>query len=140
MATEQTYDEIVRENEDLLLRNSELELENSILRENREHLPVPVQPLSPNPVPPKPVPPPPPPKDDEEVEDDLGSKVDVQLDFRGGARIVKVKTDRGKLMYTVSFLSNPDGTFLVKVWKFGNLMVPVEIVRMEYGEDQKSDA
>ena len=43
-------------------------------------------------------------------------------------------------MYTVSFLANPDGTFLVKVWKFGNLVVPVEIVRREYGEDQKEDA
>ena len=145
MATEQTYDEIVRENEDLLLRNSELELENSILRENQEHFPVPVQPPSSKPVPPKPVPPPPPPpppspKDDEEIEDDLGSKVNVQLDFSEGAKIVKVKTDRGKLMYTVSFLANPDGTFIVKVWKFGNLMVPVEIVRREYGEDQKEDA
>lgn len=146
MATEQTYDEIVRENEDLLLRNSELELENSILRENREHFPVPVQPPfskpvpPPSPPPPPPPPPPPSPKDEEEIEDDLGSKVNVQLDLSEGAKIVKVKTDRGKLMYTVSFLANPDGTFIVKVWKFGNLVVPVEIVRREYGEDRKEDA
>ena len=142
MATEQTYDEIVRENEDLLLRNSELELENSILMENREHLPVPVQPPSPKPVPPKPVPPlpPPSPKDDEEVEDDLGSKVNIQLDFSQGAKIVKIKTDKAKLMYTVSFIASPDQTLIVKVWKFGNLEFPVEIVRNVFSLEEKDRA
>lgn len=138
MAEEQTYEEVVRENEDLLLRNSELELENSILKETRGRPPVPPPPRPPAPPPP-PDPPHRPEKKDQE-EDDLGSRVNVQLDFQSGARIVKVKTDRGKLMYTVSFLANPDGTFLVKVWKFGNLMVPVEIVREEFGSEGKECA
>ena len=104
-----------------------------------------VPPPHPVPSPPKPIASNPvlptnPSGDEDQAEDDLGSKINIQLDFSEGAKIVKVKTDRGKLMYTVSFLANPDGTFIVKVWKFGNLVVPVEIVRREYGEDQKEDA
>ena len=141
------YDGILKENEDLLVRNSELELENTILKEGQRF-----KPRSPvNTPPPPPVPPPPrvceenPPtaaicQEKEHLEDDDNAKINVQVDFTGGARIVRIKTDLGKTMYTVSILSNPDGTFLVKVWKFGNLVVPVEIVREEFDEDGKTAA
>ena len=141
------YEEVLKENEDLLLRNSELELENSILKEKNGRSAVP--------PPPPPTPPPPPPQNvatcppepdrhgedaDEMAEDDFGTKINIQLDISEGAKIVKIKTDKAKLMYTVSFIVSPDGNFIVKVWKFGNLLVPAEIVRNVFPPDRKKDA
>ena len=131
-----TYESVLRENEDLLLRNSELQLQNRILSERagsgekRASCPPGCPKNGENPPCP----------DDEEQEDDLGAKINVEVDFSQGAKIVKIKTDREKLMYTVSFLANLDGTFLVKVWKFGNLEFPAEIFRAGYDSSRKEEA
>ena len=136
-----TYDRILKENEDLLLRNSELELENSILKEEKNAKTEAKDPGF------RAFPPPrkdqqsnSPEEREEPGEDDLGERINIEVDFSQGAKIVKIKTEKDKLVYTVSFLANPDGTFLVKVWKFGNLVVPVEIYRVQYEPSMKDEA